>query len=138
MYIDELKDFPSTEIKLYTKKGSGIHIKTDVFKRLMWYLHQTDDKSGPNLVALSPERVKEIIALNKEKKNPEDLKDFDESTFETKAPDYADVLGQDDLSRLDKKFTRKRKRKGGKIKPKGKEGEKKITPTKAQKTRTNE
>src|SRR5690554_33625 len=127
MYIDELKDFPSTEIKLYTKKGSGIHIKTDVFKRLMWYLHQTDDKSGPNLVALSPERVKEIIALNKEKKNPEDLKDFDESTFETKAPDYADVLGQDDLSRFDKKFTKKKKRKGGKRKPNGKAGEKKNT-----------
>src|SRR5690554_1870017 len=133
MYIDELKDFPSTEIKLYTKKGSGIHIKTDVFKRLMWYLHQTDDKSGPNLVALSPERVKEIIALNKEKKNPEDLKDFDESTFETKAPDYADVLGQDDLSRFDKKFTKKKKRKGGKRKPNGKAGEKKNTTSKGPK-----
>lgn len=137
MYIDELKDFPSTEIKLYTKKGSGIHIKTDVFKRLMWYLHQTDDKSGPNLVALSPERVKEIIALNKEKKNPEDLKDFDESTFETKAPDYADVLGQDDLSRFDKKFTKKKKRKGGKRKPNGKAGEKKNTTSKEPKAKAD-
>src|SRR5690554_956235 len=130
MYIDELKDFPSTEIKLYSKKGVGVHIKTDVFKRLMWYLHQTEEKSGPVLVALSPERVKEIIALNKEKKNPEDLKDFDESTFETKAPDYADVLGQDDLSRFDKKFTKKKKRKGGERKPNGKAGEKKNTTSK--------
>ncbi|HLV42825.1 MAG TPA: regulatory iron-sulfur-containing complex subunit RicT [Brumimicrobium sp.] len=122
MYIDELKDFPSTEIKLYTKKGSGIHIKTDVFKRLMWYLHQTDDKSGPGLVALSPERVKEIIALNKEKNNPDDLKDFDESTVDSKTPDYADILGQDDLSRFDKKFTKGKKRKNPKRKPAAKAG----------------
>ncbi|HZH86012.1 MAG TPA: regulatory iron-sulfur-containing complex subunit RicT [Brumimicrobium sp.] len=122
MYIDELKDFPSTEIKLYSKKGSGIHIKTDVFKRLMWYLHQTEDKSGPGLVALSPERVKEIIALNKEKKNPEDLKDFDEATIDVKVPDYTNVVGQDDLNRFDKKFPKNKKRKGGKRKPTGKAG----------------
>ncbi|PWH84808.1 PSP1 domain-containing protein [Brumimicrobium oceani] len=118
-YIDELKSFPSTEIKLYSKKGTGIHIKTDVFKRLMWYLHQTDDKSGPGLVALSPERAKEIIAMNKEKKKPEDLKDFDQATFETKAPetpDYSNVVGQDDLNRFDKKFTKKKKRKPAKKK----------------------
>jgi len=122
MYIDELKDFPSTEIKLYTKKGSGIHIKTDVFKRLMWYLYQTDENSGPSLVALSPERAKEIVAMNKEKKKPEDLKDFDESTVEMKAPktpDYSNVVGQDDLNRFDKKFAKKKKRKGGKKKPTG-------------------
>ncbi|HLW29652.1 MAG TPA: regulatory iron-sulfur-containing complex subunit RicT [Brumimicrobium sp.] len=120
MYIDELKDFPSTEIKLYSKKGSGIHIKTDVFKRLMWYLHQTDEKTGPSLVALSPERVKEIIALNKEKKNPEDLKDFDEATVDVKVPDYTNVVGQDDLNRFDKKFAKGKKRKGGKRKSTGK------------------
>ncbi|WP_262484539.1 PSP1 domain-containing protein [Brumimicrobium salinarum] len=119
MYIDELKDFPSTDIKLYTKKGSGIHIKTDVFKRLMWYLYQTDDKSGPNLVALSPERVKEIISLNKEKKNPEDLKDFEETVYESEVPDYTNVVGQDDLNRFDKKFKKKKKRKSNKRKSSG-------------------
>src|SRR5690554_4748777 len=119
MYIDELKSFPSTEIKLYSKKGSGIHIKTDVFKRLMWYLHQSDDKSSPSLVALSPERAKEIIAMNKEKKKPEDLMDFDESTVDAKVPqtpDYSNFDGQDDLDRFDKKFAKKKKRKGGKKK----------------------
>lgn len=124
-YIDELKSFPSTEIKLYSKKGSGIHIKTDVFKRLMWYLHQTDDKSGPALVALSPERAKEIIAMNKEKQKPEDLKDFDQATIDTKAPtapEYSNVVGQDDLNRFDNKFTKKKKRKPSKKKPGGKPG----------------
>lgn len=118
MYIEALKEFPSTEVRLKTKKGTGIHIKTDVFKQLMWYLHQTNDKKQPTLVTLSPERVKEIIALNKEGKAPEDLQDFVETTFEASAPDYGNVDGQDDLNRFDDKF--KRKKKGKKRKPSNK------------------
>lgn len=113
MYIEALQDFPSTDIKLYTKKGKGIHIKTDVFKRQMWYLHQTDEGENPNLIALSPERVKEIIVLNKAKKKPEDLKDFSlEVEIETPAEtDYTQVVGQDDLHRFDSKFKKKKKKK---------------------------
>jgi cell fate regulator YaaT (PSP1 superfamily) len=142
MYMDALKDFPSTEIKLKTEKGIGIHIKTDVFKELMWYLHQTDATSGPNLIALSPARVKEIIALNKEGKKPADLKDFEES-FEVKTPDYSNVVGQDDLNRFDKNFKKKNKRKGKRRKPSNnaksgpkddqKQGGKKTQPAKAKK-----
>jgi cell fate regulator YaaT (PSP1 superfamily) len=112
MYMDALKDFPSTEIKLKTEKGIGIHIKTDVFKELMWYLHQTDAPSGPTLIALSPSRVKEIIALNKEGKKPSDLKDFDE--VQVKTPDYSNAVGQDDLNRFDQNFKKKKKRKNNK------------------------
>tara|TARA_B100000508_G_scaffold137355_1_gene131627 strand:+ start:151714 stop:153066 length:1353 start_codon:yes stop_codon:yes gene_type:complete len=115
MYMDALKDFPSTDIKLKTEKGIGIHIKTDVFKGLMWYLHQTDDVAGPSLIALSPERVKEIIALNKDGKKPMDLKDFEES-FEIETPDYTNSVGQDDLNRFDQNF-KKKKRKGKRRKP---------------------
>ena len=117
MYIEALKDFPSTEIRLKSKKGSGIHIKTDVFKHLMWYLLQTEDKTPPTLVTLSPERVKEIIALNKENNYPEDLQEFEEIESEIAEPDYTNVLGQDDLSRFDDKFKRKKKSKGKKRRP---------------------
>ena len=110
MYIETLKEFPSTNIKLYTQKGSGIHIKTDVFKRLMWYLHQTDAKSGPSLIALSPERVKEIIDLNKKEEKPSDLKDFEE-IIDLPDSDYTNVVGQDDLSRFDDVFKKKKKKK---------------------------
>lgn len=114
MYIEALKDFPSTDVKLHTKKGIGIHIKTDVFKGLMWYLHQTDDGKTPVLIALSPERVKEIIQLNKNQNKPEDLKDFsiDLSTdIGNKEVDYTKVVGQDDLNRFDSKFKKKKKKK---------------------------
>jgi cell fate regulator YaaT (PSP1 superfamily) len=113
MYLDALKDFPSTEIRLHTEKGSAVHIKTDVFKSLMWYLHQTEAKTGPAIIALSPERVKEIIALNKENQKPADLKDFEEP-IEIKEPDYTNVVGQDDLNRFDKVFKKKKKKKPNK------------------------
>lgn len=109
MYLDAIKDFPKTDIKLFTEKGSAFHIKTDVFKRLMWYLYDTGDTGGTNLIPLSPERVKEIIALNKENKKPTDLKDFVEEVI-VESTDYTNVVGQDDLNRFDKVFKRKKKK----------------------------
>ena len=116
MYIDALKDFPKTDIRLYTEKGKASHIKTDVFKRLMWYLYDTGEIRGASLVALAPERVKEIIRLNKEKKKPNDLKDFEEEII-IDTPDYTNVVGQDDLSRFDDVFKKKKKKKRRNKKP---------------------
>lgn len=110
VYVEALKDFPSPEIKLYTKKGVGIHIKTDVFKQIMWYLHQVKDESTPSLIALHPNRVKEIIELNKQKKNPEDLKDFMiEAVIEVPEVEYSNGGNQDDLDRFSDDFKKKKK-----------------------------
>lgn len=110
VYVEALKDFPSPEIKLYTKKGVGIHIKTDVFKQIMWYLHQVKDESTPSLIALHPNRVKEIIELNKQKKNPEDLKDFMiETVIEVPEVEYSNGGSQDDLDRFSDDFKTKKK-----------------------------
>lgn len=110
VYVEALKDFPSPEIKLYTKKGVGIHIKTDVFKQIMWYLHQVNDESTPSLIALHPNRVKEIIELNKQKKNPEDLKDFMiETVIEVPEVEYSNGGSQDDLDRFSDDFKKKKK-----------------------------
>ncbi len=111
MYLDALKDFPKTDIKLHTEKGSAIHIKTDVFKRLLWYLYDTGDLGGPKLIPLSPERVKEIIQLNKKDVKPNDLKDFVEEIKSEVVTDYTNVVGQDDLNRFDGVFKKKRKKK---------------------------
>lgn len=70
-YLDALKDFPESEIKLETKKGIAVHQKTDIFRRLLWYAYE-DDRNI--LVPLPVERVKEIIAMNKAGKKPEELK----------------------------------------------------------------
>jgi cell fate regulator YaaT (PSP1 superfamily) len=114
MYIEVVKDFPSTETKLFTQKGRASHIKTDVFKGEMWYLHESNDgeAGGASMVVLSPERVREIIAMNKAGEKPADLKDFQlEKEVSPKEENYSNVVGQDSLDRFDDNFKKKKKKK---------------------------
>lgn len=117
MYLDAIKSFPSTDVKLQTEKGTAFHIKTDVFKRQLWYMYEGEASIGVGLVALSPERVQDIIKVNKTGKKPADLKDFDSHVVTRKEPDYDNVVGQDSLNRFDNTFSKNKKRK--KKKPKG-------------------
>lgn len=110
-YIDALKKFPSSEIKLQTQKGVAFHVKTDVFKEEMWYIHNDKDSEMPGqFVPLTPERVKEIIKMNEEGTKPTDLKEFVVHQVVAE-PDYTNVVGQDSLSRFDSVFKRKKKKK---------------------------
>lgn len=111
MYLEALKEFPKTDIKLFTEKGSAFHIKTDVFKQLLWYLYDNGGTGGPAIVALSPERAKEIIEMNKKGQKPKDLKDFEENLSTPVVEDYTNVVGQDDLSRFDGVFKKKKRKK---------------------------
>ncbi|MEX1002232.1 MAG: regulatory iron-sulfur-containing complex subunit RicT [Crocinitomicaceae bacterium] len=110
-YIEALKKFPSADIKLKTEKGIAFHIKTDVFKEQMWYIQENKESTVPGVfVPLSPDRVKEIIEMNKAGKYPADLKDY-VVDIEVKEPDYTNVVGQDSLNRFDKTFSKKKKKK---------------------------
>lgn len=75
-YIEELKSFPNTNTILYTKKGDAACHKIDIYKRLMWYYYKND--YSHSLFAIPTEKVKEIIALNKESKKAEDLEKYAE------------------------------------------------------------
>lgn len=99
MYLDAIKSFPKTETKLQTEKGEAFHFKTDVFKRLLWYGY----KGEMGLIAISPERAKEIIKMNKEGDKPKDLLEFVkiEKVVEL---GYSNVVGQDSLTRFEKNF----------------------------------
>jgi len=107
MYMDAIKSFPKADTKLYTEKGMAYHIKTDVFKRQMWFAYEGG--IGGGLIALDPDRVREIVALNKDKQKPHDLKEFVEKVI-VKEPDYSNVVGQDDLNRFDGLMTKKKKK----------------------------
>ena len=114
MYLESIKSFPKSDTKLYTEKGMAFHIKTDVFKRQLWYMYDGEAGIGSGLIALSPERVREIEKMNQKGKKPADLKDFEE-TIIRKEPDYDNVVGQDSLNRFDSAFkSKKRKKKEGK------------------------
>lgn len=133
MYLDAIKSFPSTDVKLQTEKGTAFHIKTDVFKRQLWYMYEGEASIGVGLVALSPERVQDIIKINKSGKKPADLKDFDSHIVTRKEPDYDNVVGQDSLNRFDNTFSKNKKRKKKKSKGNAPQAEVAATPKPAQK-----
>jgi cell fate regulator YaaT (PSP1 superfamily) len=109
-YLDALKDFHESNVRLETLKGSAFHQKTDIFKRLLFYSY-TDDPG--NFIALPVQRVKEIIALNKEGQKPEALLSEKEKVRVEKTPDYENVVGQDSLTRFDNQRRKKKKKKPG-------------------------
>jgi hypothetical protein len=107
MYLDAIKHFPPAETKLYTEKGTAFHVKTDVFKRLMWFVMDGENEFIP----LSPDRVKEIVSMNQQKKKPHTLKDFMIQETVVAEIAYENVVGQDSLSRFDDNFGKKKKNK---------------------------
>jgi cell fate regulator YaaT (PSP1 superfamily) len=106
-YMEALKSYPSTKTLLETKEGKANHIKTDVFKRLMYYFVSKDGKNS--IVPLSVERVFEVIELNKKGEIPHKLADFVDFVEEEAKPDYSNVVGQDELTRFDKVFNKQKK-----------------------------
>ncbi|MBK8555140.1 MAG: hypothetical protein IPL65_04915 [Lewinellaceae bacterium] len=72
-YIDALEDFPDKAEKLKTKNGLAILVKTDVFKRLMFYTY-LDDRS--KFYALHVDQVWDVLAMIKNGEFPGSLDDI--------------------------------------------------------------
>ncbi len=107
-YLDALKEFPETDgVKLVSKKGRAFHQKTDIFKRIIWYSYEGESDV---FIPLSVDRVKEVMAMNTNGEFPEELLIASkEKQVEEKKHDYENVVGQDSLTRFDKKrFDKKR------------------------------
>jgi cell fate regulator YaaT (PSP1 superfamily) len=128
-YVDALKSFPPTDVKLNTKKGTAFYQKMDIFKGIMWYSYP---EAGLEWVPLEIDRVKEIMALNEQGKTVPDLE-----AFKFSAPaleevgEYENVVGQDDLTRFDQQKRRKKGRRNGPRKPKAQAGDKAPQATQA-------
>jgi len=59
-YADALKMFPNNRKVLKTKEGDAVHIKTDVFRRTMWYLVKKE-KGQNEIVPLEIDKVFEVL-----------------------------------------------------------------------------
>jgi hypothetical protein len=104
--MDALKDFPNTEIKLLTEKGTAVCQKMDIFKGILWYAYEGE---WMNWHQLSAEKANEIIALNNQKKKAVGLEAYAIEVVATEETVYNNVVGQDSLTRFDKpKSTKKR------------------------------
>lgn len=100
-YIDAQQDFPNTTISIDTEEGTYYHIKTDVFKRLMWY--GSDRESGGKIVTLSVDKVKEILELNKKNQKVKKISDEAVAQPEIVEVGYQNVVGQESITRFDDK-----------------------------------
>ena len=98
-YVDALKIFPSKEVQLETMDNTFYTFKTDVFKGLVSY--STSPNFGANVVTITAQRAKEIIAMNKKGLKPDLLDDHSNEEAKPIVIDYESGVGQDSLTRFD-------------------------------------
>lgn len=117
-YLDEQQDFPDTSIPLKTKSGTALHQKTDVFKRMMWYLYKENEKQI--ITCLTVGTVKEIIEKNAKGVYPDSLKGVEESGMASMI-EYQNAVGLESLTRFEDQpnKTEKPKNKSGNRKKQG-------------------
>jgi cell fate regulator YaaT (PSP1 superfamily) len=111
-YLDAMEDFPAQGEKLQTEKGNASLIKTDIFKKVLYYAYDQDRGRG-KIYPLTLAQVKELQAKNARGEKPADFDVM--ATNDSLIPqevliDYADVTGEIELPE-DKK-RRKKKKKG--------------------------
>lgn len=114
-YLDAQKDFPPKDKELRTKNGVAYYLKTDIFRRIMWY--SFDQHASVNITAVPVERVKEIIEINDKGKEVDTLIEMGHEN--RRSLDYQNVVGQESLTRFEDKKPKKKRRKKGKKRRKG-------------------
>lgn len=109
-YLESLENFPSTDVKLITEKGTAVCQKIDIFKGVLWYCYEGE---WMNWHEISVENANEIIKLNKENKKAISLEAYVKDAVFAQDAVYNNAAGQDSLTRFDKP-------KGSKKRPKNK------------------
>lgn len=107
-YVEAQKQLPDRNIPLETLDATFYHFKTDVFSGVMQY--SSSPKMAANIVSIPVERVREIIALNSQGIKVDSL--LESSGEEKHVIDYENVVGQDSLTRFDKKKKKKKDKSG--------------------------
>lgn len=107
MYTEALKALPKSDIKLKTEKGDAYHVKTDVFKQLLWYAYPGEGA----LVVLTPDHVRKVQQMNKNGNTPRDLKEFAYEVEKEVEIGFDNVVGQDSLNRFENKQKNRKKKK---------------------------
>ena len=102
VYKDAMKSLPNRNIPLETQDGTFYYFSADVLKQEITY------SSAPNMPAnlhtLSAEEAQNIIAMNNRGEKPVTLGGKEQSVEAAEnLPTYQNVVGQDDLTRFDKK-----------------------------------
>lgn len=97
-YLDALKAFPKTDVKLYTEKGTAVCQKTDIFKGHMWYAYEGE---WMNWHKLTTDQANDIIDSNKKKVKVASLEEYAIELEKNTKVEFENVVGQDSLTRFD-------------------------------------
>ncbi|MDX2069579.1 MAG: regulatory iron-sulfur-containing complex subunit RicT [Haliscomenobacter sp.] len=108
-YLDALSDFPSGADKLYTQKGSATLIKTDIFKKLLYYVYDHERGRGA-IYPMDLSKVKEIQEMNARGEKPAEFDVAATTAFVPEEEGFVDVTGEIELPD-DKKRRKKKKKK---------------------------
>lgn len=100
VYEEAVKKMPSRHVHLETMDATYYMFSTDPLKGEVTY--STDSHHPANLQTITIQHAKEIIDMNKRGEKPMSL-GGKETSVETVKVDYQNVVGQDDLTRFDKK-----------------------------------
>ncbi|MBD5225460.1 MAG: hypothetical protein HDS68_05775 [Bacteroidales bacterium] len=103
-YMEASRKLPGKDIRLETADNTYFYFKADILKGEITY--STDKNVPANLVTLPVSRAWEIIAMNKAGEKPLALQE--DNGDEKPKSAYADILGQDSVTRFDKKKKKKR------------------------------
>ena len=105
-YAEANHQMPHKDMVLETKDASYYYFKPDILNRKVTY--STDKNIPANLVTIDAKRAFEIIALNKQGIKVENLSDSEPVKEKS---EFGDIIGQDSLTRFDKKKKKKKKKK---------------------------
>jgi cell fate regulator YaaT (PSP1 superfamily) len=112
-YVDALEEFPDRAERFKTAEGNALLVKTDVFKRLMFY---TYEQNRGKFYALHIDQVWEVLDLIKTGKMPQSLAEIEgmrpKEVVEEEVIDFGNVHNVIELPFEDKK-KKKKKRKSG-------------------------
>ncbi|GIR13037.1 MAG: hypothetical protein CM15mP23_16120 [Cryomorphaceae bacterium] len=108
MYVEAIKDFPKSNVKLKTIRGDAFMQKMDIFRRKLWYSYTSEPS---NFIELPLDKVQEIIFENKKGNHPESLEMYINKSVEEPRHDYENVVGQDSITRFDKNRVQKKSKK---------------------------
>jgi cell fate regulator YaaT (PSP1 superfamily) len=111
-YHEAIKSFPNEKVKLKTESGLASLKKIDILKGTAWYCYE----KSFDWIPLDLNRVNEIIALNKKVRTPATLSDTAKGAeIAFKTLEYKDdLLGENDLTRMDHKNKKTNKKRGHK------------------------
>ena len=103
IYEEATKKLPSRNVPLETKDATYYFFSADPLKGEVTY--STDARHPANLQVITPAKAKEIIEMNRRGEKPLNL-GGKQSAVAIVEVDYQNVVGQDDLTRFDKKKSR--------------------------------